>query len=120
MKLNSSYHYSAKAKNALEKYLEGRTTGYVFRPSKHYIDDRTQIGKGTIEKWAKEIGKRVKCHCVTTVHIFRKSFASSEYQRTGNVKYVSILLGHSSTAVTEKFYLVDDLQSVAYMALSAA
>ena len=33
---------------------------------------------------------------------------------------VSILLGHSSTAVTEKFYLVDDLQSVAYMALSAA
>lgn len=113
-------YLTVKAKNALEKYLGGRTSGYVFRPSKHYIDDKTQIGKGTIEKWAKEIGKRVKCHCVTTVHVFRKTFASEEYRRTKNAKYVSILLGHSSTAVTEKFYLVDDMKEIAYMALSAA
>ena len=29
-------------------------------------------------------------------------------------------LGHSSTAVTEKFYLVDDLKTVEYQALYAA
>ena len=43
-----------------------------------------------------------------------------EYRRTKDVKYVSILLGHSSTAVTEKYYLVDDLKAVEYQALYAA
>ena len=54
------------------------------------------------------------------MHVFRKTFASEEYRRTKNAKYVSILLGHSSTAVTEKFYLVDDIKEIAYMALGAA
>ena len=52
--------------------------------------------------------------------MFRKNFTSEEYRRTGNVKYVSILLGHSSTAVTEKYYLVDDMKDIEYVALSAA
>lgn len=43
-----------------------------------------------------------------------------EYRRTKDVKYVSILLGHSSTAVTEKYYLVDDLKEIEYQALYAA
>ena len=84
--------------------------------------DRISNGKalttGTINKWASEIGKRGECHCKTTVHVFRKSFASIEYRRTGDAKYVSILLGHSSTAVTEKFYLVDDMKDIAYKALA--
>lgn len=113
-------YLTIKAKNALIRYLGERNSGYVFRPARHIIPYDQQISNGTIEKWVKDIGQRAKCHCITTVHVFRKTFASEEYRRTGNVKYVSILLGHSSTAVTEKFYLVDDLQSVAYMALSAA
>ena len=113
-------YLTIKAKNALIRYLGERNSGYVFRPLRQVLEDDKPIGNGTIEKWVKDIGERAKCHCITTVHVFRKTFASEEYRRTGNVKYVSILLGHSSTAVTEKFYLVDDLQSVAYMALSAA
>ena len=54
------------------------------------------------------------------VKMHRKTFASMEYRRTKDVKYVSILLGHSSTAVTEKFYLVDDLKEIEYQALYAA
>ena len=113
-------YLTIKAKNALIRYLGERNSGYVFRPLRQVLGEDKPIGNGTIEKWAKDIGERAKCHCVTTVHIFRKTFASEEYRRTKNVKYVSIILGHSSTAVTEKFYLVDDIKDIAYTALGAA
>lgn len=113
-------YLTVRAKNAIKKYLGERTAGYVFRPCKKSIDEYTEIGTGTIEKWAKEIGKRAGCHCPTTVHVFRKTFASEEYRRTGNVKYISIVLGHSSTAVTEKFYLVDDMKDIEHIGLRAA
>ena len=113
-------YLTIKAKNALIRYLGERNSGYVFRPLRQVLEEDKPIGNGTIEKWAKDIGERAKCHCVTTVHIFRKTFASEEYRRTKNVKYVSIILGHSSTAVTEKFYLVDDIKDIAYTALGAA
>lgn len=109
-----------RAKNALKKYLGDRCSGYVFRPARNLIAHDTPISNGTIEKWAKEIGERAGCHCVTTVHVYRKSFASEEFKRTGNVKYVSIILGHSSTDVTEKYYLIDDMKDIEYLALSAA
>lgn len=113
-------YLTIKARNAIRKYIGDRNNGYVFRPSKNIIAYDQQITTGTIEKWAKDIGDRAGCHCVTSVHVFRKTFASTEYQRTKNVKYVSIILGHSSTAVTEKYYLVDDLKDIEYVALSAA
>ena len=43
-----------------------------------------------------------------------------EYRRTKDVKYVSILLGHASTAITEKYYLIDDMKEIEYQALYAA
>ena len=113
-------YLTVKAKNALVKYIGDRTEGYVFRPKKNILADDVVMKPGSIEMWAKAIGERAKCHCKTVVHIFRKTFASEEYRRTKNVKYVSILLGHSSTAVTEKYYLVDDMKEIEYMALSAA
>lgn len=113
-------YLTVRARNSLKKYLNERTEGYVFRPSKKSIDDFTAIGNGTIEKWAKNIGKRAGCHCDTTVHVYRKTFASEEYKRTGNIKYISIVLGHSSTAVTEKFYLIDDMKDIEHIGLRAA
>ncbi len=113
-------YLSIRARNAIKKYIKERSEGYVFRPTRNILDDATPIGKETIEKIAKDIGKRAGAHCVTTVHIYRKTFASEEYRRTGNIKYVSILLGHSSTAITEKYYLIDDLMDVKYRALYAA
>ena len=113
-------YLTIKARNALQKYLGRRWHGFVFRPVKNILDDDVSMTTGSIEDIAKRIGKRANCHCSTTAHVYRKTFASEEYRRTGNVKYVSILLGHSSTAVTEKFYLVDDLKAVEYQALYAA
>ena len=113
-------YLTVKARNALKKYICDRNNGYVFRPARNGVSQNKQIGTGTIEKWVKELGERAGCHCETTVHVFRKSYASEEYRRTKNVKYVSIILGHSSTAVTEKYYLVDDMKEIEHMALYAA
>lgn len=112
-------YLTVRAKNCLLKYLNGRKDGYVFRPSKNSISADTPIGKGSIEKWAKDIGSRAGCHCDTTVHVFRKTFASTEYERTGDPKYVSIVMGHSSTAVTEKNYIVDNMKNIEFIGLSA-
>lgn len=115
-----SVYLTIRARNAVKRYLGSRCRGYIFRPAKNVLEEDKPITTGTIEKWAKVIGKRAGCHCVTTVHIFRKTFASEEYRRTGNVKYVSVLLGHASTAMTEKYYLVEDMKDIEYQALGAA
>ncbi len=110
---------SIRAKNALREYIGDRRSGYVFRPTRRVIDDEQSVSNGTLEKLAKDIGERAGVHCITTVHIYRKTFASEAYRKTKDVKLVSILLGHSSTAVTEKYYLVDDMRDIEYQALNA-
>lgn len=113
-------YLSIKARNALLKYIGKRISGYVFRPIRNVLPDDKAIGNGTIEDIAKAIGKRAGVHCTATVHIYRKTFASETYRRTGNIKLVSILLGHASTDITEKYYLIDDLKDIEYQALYAA
>ena len=113
-------YLSIRARNAIRKYIKKRSSGYVFRPERNILGDEVQIGKGTIEKIAKEIGERAGVHCKTTVHIYRKTFASEKYRQTKDVKLVSLLLGHASKAITEKYYLVDDMKDVEYQALYAA
>ncbi len=113
-------YLSIKARNAILKYIDKRTNGYVFRPLRNVLPDDRAIGNGTIEDIAKEIGKRAGVHCITTVHVYRKTFASETYRRTGNIKLVSILLGHAGTDITEKYYLIDDMKDIEYQALYAA
>lgn len=110
-------YLSIRAKNALGRYISGRENGYVFRPSRNVLPDGKPIGKGTIESIAKRIGQRAGVHCVTTVHVYRKTFASETYRRKKNIKLVSILLGHASTTITEKYYLIDDMKDIEYQAL---
>ncbi len=113
-------YLSIRARNALRKYTGSRTEGYVFRPLRNVLKDSQAVSNGTIEDIAKEIGRRAGVHCKTTVHIYRKTFASETYRRTGNIKLVSILLGHASTAITEKYYLIDDMKDIEYQALYVA
>lgn len=114
-------YLSIKARNAVHKYVGTRTNGYVFRPLRNnVIPDGQPIGVSALEKIAKNIGRKAGVHCTTTVHVYRKTFASETYRRTGNIKLVSILLGHASTDMTEKYYLVDDMKDIEYQALYAA
>ena len=113
-------YLSIRARNVMIKYIGSRTTGFVFRPTRNILPEDVAISNGTIEDIAKKIGARAGVHCKTTVHIYRKTFASETYRRTGNIKLVSILLGHASTTITEKYYLIDDLKDIEYQALYAA
>ena len=113
-------YLSIKARNAIHKYIGDRTSGYVFRPLRNVLSDDCPISNGAVESIAKAIGARAGAHCVTTVHVYRKTFASETYRRTGDIKMVSILLGHASTAITEKYYLIDDLKDIEYKALYVA
>lgn len=106
-------YLSIKAKNALKNYIGSRTNDYVFIGSRK-TDNGRMLGKGSIEAIAKNIGERAAVHCKTNVHCYRKTFASNIYRKTGNIKIVAILLGHSSSAVAEKYYMVDDIEDVAY------
>lgn len=87
---------------ALKEYLGERTTGYLFTGRKG------SISNATIEKRAKAIAEKAECSVSATVHVYRKTFASREYNRTKDILYVSKRLGHSSTAVTFKYYICDD------------
>lgn len=101
---------SIKCRNDLVQYLDGRKSGKVFQGKYRAIG----LSKSTIEKIAIEIGVRANVHCKTNVHCYRKTFASVMYQKTKNVKLVSILLGHASTAVTEQCYLIDSMEDIKY------
>ncbi len=113
-----SCYLSIRARNAIREYVGDRWSGYVFRPGKK-LEEEQPLTTGTIEKLAKGIGERAGVHCTTTVHIYRKTFASEAYRRTKDIKLVSVLLGHGSTAVTEKYYLVDDMRDIEYQAIKA-
>lgn len=113
-------YLSIRARNAIHKYIAGRASGYVFRPLRNLLDDDKAMSNVTIEDIAKAIGARAGAHCTTTVHVYRKTFASETYRRTGDIKMVSILLGHASTTITEKYYLIDDMKDIEYKALYVA
>ncbi len=113
-------YLSIKARNAIHRYIGDRVNGYVFRPLRNVLPDDSPISNSAIEDIAKAIGARAGAHCVTTVHVYRKTFASETYRRTGDIKMVSILLGHASTTITEKYYLIDDLKDIEYKALYVA
>ena len=100
---------------ALEQYVNGRTEGYIFLNSRN-VETGKPLCKATIEEIAKEIAERAGCRNTATVHVYRKTFASREYQRTKDILYVSHRLGHANTAVTAKYYVCDDIEADRKMA----
>lgn len=100
---------SDSCKTALKDYLNGRTNGAVF-----LARGGVRASNYSIERMAKHIGVIGKCHCCTTVHVFRKTFASMLYQKTGDIYLVSKILGHSSPKVTSTHYLKEDESDIVY------
>lgn len=97
---------------AIKEYIANRESGSVFISSKG-----TKLSKNTIEKMARLIGEDADCHCKTTVHLFRKTYASILYRKTHDILLVSKLLGHKDTAVTIRYYLKDDIEDIKYRRL---
>ena len=100
-----------KAVKALRNYIVKRPgTDPVFLADRAPYNRMREYG---IEKLAKEMAVRGGVTRLTaTVHIYRKTFASVLYRKTGDVMLVSRLLGHSNPEITVKYYLVDDIEEM--------
>lgn len=100
-----------RAKKSLARYLKVRQGN----DSALFVSDRkphTRIKKDAMERVVKLIGERAKVHLKTTVHVFRKTFASRMYLKTKDIVFVSHLLGHANTAITVEYYLCEDLEEM--------
>lgn len=84
--------------------------GWVFR-TPHTNEDRC-ILNGTLNEWAKRIGNMIG-HPTLHPHDFRHSFATLLKNSGGmSLEDVSLLLNHSGTDVTRKFYIKEDTSKV--------
>jgi integrase/recombinase XerD len=110
-----------------DTYRTGMLTPMAVKALRNYIGDRpgtdplfiadrapyNRLGKTSIEKMAKEMAIRggVK-RLPATVHVYRKTFASVLYRKTGDVLLVSKLLGHAKPDTTVQYYLIDDIEEL--------
>lgn len=102
---------NTKAKKALCKYLASRTDDCeaLFVIGRKPI---RRMSKEGINAAVKRLGKIAGVKVSTTVHVYRKTFASIQYIKTADILYVSKMLGHASTDVTIKYYLCDDIDGM--------
>lgn len=105
---------TTRATKILKDYIIGNnlSEGALFRSEK---SPHNRLSKSSIENIAKRIAVRAGINRISvTVHIYRKTFASVLYRKTKDILLVSKLLGHSSTAITVQYYLVDDIEDMQY------
>lgn len=107
---------TARLKIALRAYLGDRKEGALFIGKR----GKGRMCNASIEALSKEIAFEAGCHCKSTVHVYRKTFASVLYRKTSDILLVSKMLGHANTDVTIKYYLVDDIEDMKYRVQRAA
>jgi len=112
-------YMSIKARNSILAYLNGRQTGKVFLPARRRNNSEIP-SKRHIENIAIAIGERAGCHIKTTVHVYRKTFASITYDKSNDILLVSKLLGHGTTNVTERCYVCESKEIIKHKALMIA
>lgn len=101
----------AKALKHLKDYLATRedTNKALFvgirKPNK-------RLENTALNSLLKKIGTGAGVSIKTTCHVFRKTFASTMYLRGVDIVTISRLLGHSSTEITLKYYLMEDLDDM--------
>jgi site-specific recombinase XerD len=95
-------YLTPKARIHLEAYLKTRTDN---SPALFIGDRGGRISSCRVEKVIQQLADKAKIGKHITVHTFRRYLASSMFRRGCDLYYVSKLLGHSSTATTEKHYL---------------
>lgn len=111
----------------MDTYRTGMLTPVAVMTLRNYIGDRpgtdplfladrephNRMKEYGIEKLAKEMAVRGGVSRITaTVHVYRKTFASVLYRKTGDVLLVSKLLGHAKPDMTVQYYLVDDIEDM--------
>lgn len=99
-----------EAKWALQKYVGNRTSGYLFKAQRG--KKLEHVTTKSIETIAKRIGERAGVPTTTTVHLYRKTFATGMYRKMSDLKAVAYLLGHKNTSTTDGYYIKTDLKQI--------
>ena len=107
--------FSEETKKYLENLVQYRKDneindyGWVFISP--YVTEDKPINNGTLNDWCKVIGEMIgepTLHC----HDFRHSYATLLKNEGVNLEDVSVMLNHSGTDVTKKFYIKTDTSKV--------
>ncbi len=107
--------FSEETKGYLEKLVQYRKDsdindyGWIFISP--YVTEDKPINNGTLNDWCKVIGEMIgepTLHC----HDFRHSYATLLKNEGVNLEDVSVMLNHSGTDVTKKFYIKTDTSKV--------
>lgn len=108
--------FSEEAKTYLQELIRYRKEknindyGWVFISP--YVTEKNPINNSTLNDWCKRIGNMINVptlHC----HDFRHSYASLLKNDFGvSLEDVSLMLNHSGTDVTQKFYIRQDTSKV--------
>ncbi len=107
--------FSEETKGYLKKLAEYRKEknindyGWIFISP--YVTEGKPISNGTLGDWCKQIGRLIgepTLHC----HDFRHSYATLLKNEGVALEDVSIMLNHSGTDVTKKFYIKTDTSKV--------
>lgn len=102
---------NVKARMYLQQYLADRDD---FNPAL-FVSERhphKRLTTDGMERIVKRLGWAAGAHLTTTVHVFRKTFASEMYNAGMDIVDISALLGHAGTDVTLKYYVVTDLDKI--------
>ena len=83
--------------------------GWVFVTP--YVNENNSINNGTLNEWCKRIGNMIG---VPTLHPhdFRHSYATLLKQENVSLEDISMMLNHSGTDVTQKFYIKKDTSKI--------
>lgn len=73
-----------------------------------YVTDDKPINNGTLNDWCKVIGEMIG-EPTLHYHDFRYSYATLLKNKGVNIEDISVILNHSGTDVTKKFYIKTEL-----------
>lgn len=111
-------YLDARAKKHLVEFLHTRTDNSPFlfphKRKNRALGYPPALKKGGIEMILHGIGDRAGLRKNCTVHLFRRTFATTLFDRGVKLEYIKELLGHASTSTTEHHYVSISQSNIAY------
>ena len=109
-----------KAKIHLIDYLKTRDDNLIALFVVNGKRGLRRLSVSKAEEITKDLGNRAEIKKNCTVHIFRKTMATSLHRNGCSIEYIKEILGHSSTKVTEECYLTIEEADIQYAFNKAA
>lgn len=111
VELSFSEETKGYLKNLVQYRKDNEINDYGWVFISPYVTEDKPINNGTLNDWCKVIGEMIgepTLHC----HDFRHSFATLLKNEGVNLEDVSVMLNHSGTDVTKKYYIKTDTSKV--------